>query len=488
MSNGQTANTTPSKKSKNNKRFNGKTANTTPSKKSNNNKRSNGQTVSQLSSSSSGSSSSSKKNPSSPDSPPRTFKEYLRSTPGYVGEEPINQLALNAWIVDKNVVIENYDPNLLKSMLVRLKTLNKTDKWLRERGLVKITGNRYELFLDDATGRRNTIFMSKHVTHEERENVMIIVRNSYARAIAAVRSEGKEDGEDWEGSFGHKFSIIFTLGGDTPTPTPTPKQMLHIDLRKAETQAAVAMLVAEESKGTPATHIYRGTISSAEASKFLKLGKFDDENPLRYNCSFHHWKNLLANREKLEGGMVSALEGGMVSALSPGVDDEEDEEKEEKEEELMDIGDMILTKGGIVHQGPRSVGNRAVLFFVMSPATMKREIRYNGFDQFNTCAAISEIMKDVWQDEDIALEKRQKTMKVLKERLVEVGMEWYDDPNGLYSNEKKNLTPWDMMDEEDQLGGELNDKAWGDEQPEEGRAVWLEAMIKKRWVRRDEKI
>jgi len=391
--------------------------------------------------------------------------------------------------LDRSLTEQKVD--LLKSMLVRLKTklvLTKLGKWLRERGLVKITGNRYELFLDDATGRRNTIFMSKHVTHEERENVMIIVRNSYARAIAAVRSEGKEDGEDWEGSFGHKFSIIFTLGGDTPTPTPTPKQMLHIDLRKAETQAAVAMLVAEESKGTPATHIYRGTISSAEASEFLTLGKFDDENPLRNNCSFHHWKNLLANREKLEGGMVSALEGGMVSALSPGVDDEEDEEKEEKEEELMDIGDMILTKGGIVHQGPRSVGHRAVLFFVMSPATMKREIRYNGFDQFNTCAAISEIMKDVWQDEDIALEKRQKTMKVLKERLVEVGMEWYDDPNGLYSNEKKNLTPWDMMDEEDQLGGELNDKAWGDEQPEKGRAVWLEAMIKKRWVRRDEKI
>jgi len=62
---------------------------------------------------------------------------------------------------------------------------------------------------------------------------------------------------------------------------------------------------------------------------------------------------------------------------------------------------------------------------------------------------------------------------------VEVGIEWYDDPEGLYSNEKKNLTPWDMMEEEDQLGGEINDKAWGDEEPEKERAVWLKAMITK---------
>jgi len=69
--------------------------------------------------------------------------------------------------------------------------------------------------------------------------------------------------------------------------------------------------------------------------------------------------------------------------------------------------------------------------------------------------------------------------QVLKKRLVEVGIEWYDDPEGLYSNEKKNLTPWDMMEEEDQLGGEINDKAWGDEEPEKERAVWLKAMITK---------
>jgi len=180
-----------------------------------------------------------------------TFRELLFSKDENKGnEESIEALkGPNKWLVDKGVITGNFDINLLRTLLEKLKSLASMSKYspktLEKRGLVKITGGRFEVYLDEdkSVGRSNAIFMGKDVTDEERENVLILVRNSYARAMAtAAMSCNGEDGIEWLGLFGQKFAIIFTLGEDTC------KQLPHVDLVRGEIQAAVAMLEDKEGE------------------------------------------------------------------------------------------------------------------------------------------------------------------------------------------------------------------------------------------------